>query len=85
MNSLRITFLLLLLSLVFVSVGYMLGGRNGMVIAFVFAVIFNFASYWFSDKIALALYLELLNKNELRGMFAGNSRNERGGGNAFGT
>jgi len=56
MNSLKITFLLLLLSLVFISVGYMLGGRNGMVMAFIFAVIFNFASYWFSDKIVLKMY-----------------------------
>jgi len=56
MNSLKVTFLLLLLTLVFVGVGYILGGRSGMLIAFLFAVIFNFASYWFSDKIVLKMY-----------------------------
>ena len=29
------------------------GGQNGVVIAFFFAVVMNFGSYWFSDKIVL--------------------------------
>jgi heat shock protein HtpX len=56
MNSLKVTFLLLLLSLLFIAIGYLLGGKNGMIMAFVFAAIFNFASYWFSDKIVLKMY-----------------------------
>ncbi|MCX6825750.1 MAG: zinc metalloprotease HtpX [candidate division Zixibacteria bacterium] len=56
MNSLKIVFLLLLLTLVFVMVGYVLGGRNGMMIAFALALIMNFISYWFSDKIVLKMY-----------------------------
>ncbi|MDH7499159.1 MAG: zinc metalloprotease HtpX, partial [candidate division NC10 bacterium] len=32
------------------------GGRQGMIIALVFAGLLNFVSYWFSDKIVLALY-----------------------------
>jgi len=37
-------------------VGDYLGGRNGLVYAFIFAAIMNFVSYFFSDKIALAMY-----------------------------
>ncbi|MGQ0645448.1 MAG: zinc metalloprotease HtpX [Elusimicrobiota bacterium] len=51
------TFLLLAgLTGLFLVVGQALGGRQGMVMAFAFAVIMNFASYWFSDKIVLAIY-----------------------------
>lgn len=32
------------------------GGRHGMAIALVFAAVMNFGSYWFSDKIVLAMY-----------------------------
>jgi heat shock protein HtpX len=56
MNNVKVTFLLLLLTLLFVAIGYMFGGRSGMVIAFGLAVVMNFISYWFSDKIVLALY-----------------------------
>ena len=37
-------------------IGQWLGGSQGLVIAFVFAIPMNFGSYWFSDKIVLALY-----------------------------
>ena len=37
----------------FIVVGQLLGGTNGATIALVLAVIFNFAMYWFSDKIAI--------------------------------
>jgi heat shock protein HtpX len=37
-------------------IGQSLGGANGMVIAFGFAVVMNFGSYWFSDKIVLRMY-----------------------------
>jgi heat shock protein HtpX len=56
MNTLKMTFLLLLLTLLFVAVGFMLGGRQGMIIAFGFAVVMNFFSYWFSDKVVLKMY-----------------------------
>jgi heat shock protein HtpX len=56
MNNLKVTFLLLLLTMLFVAIGYMFGGRNGMVLAFGLAVVMNFFSYWFSDKIVLKLY-----------------------------
>jgi heat shock protein HtpX len=56
MNSLKVLFLLLLMTLLFMGVGYLLGGQTGMIIAFAFAAIFNFASYWYSDKVVLKMY-----------------------------
>src|SRR5215813_5249234 len=37
-------------------IGGALGGIEGLVIAFVFALLMNVASYWFSDKIVLTMY-----------------------------
>jgi len=56
MNSLKVFFLFLLMIMLFIAVGYLLGGRNGMIIAFFFAAIMNFVSYWYSDKIVLKIY-----------------------------
>ena len=51
------TFLLLsILTGLIVGAGYFLGGQDGVIIAFVLAAVMNFASYWFSDKIVLAMY-----------------------------
>jgi len=55
-NKLKTAFFLTLLTLLMVGVGRLLGGNNGMVMAFVFAMIMNGVSYWFSDKIVLAMY-----------------------------
>lgn len=55
-SRLRTTFLLAVLTVLIIWIGGQFGGRNGMVIAFVFAVIMNFGSYWFSDKIVLSMY-----------------------------
>jgi heat shock protein HtpX len=55
-NTVKTTLLLALLTGLFIAIGGLLGGRSGMVIAFVFALVMNFASYWFSDKIVLAMY-----------------------------
>jgi heat shock protein HtpX len=53
MKVLRTGFILILLSVVLVVAGGALGGRSGMQIALVIAVVMNFVSYFFSDKIAL--------------------------------
>lgn len=34
-------------------IGDLVGGRQGLIMAFLFAVVMNFGSYWFSDKLAL--------------------------------
>ncbi|MBV8139976.1 MAG: zinc metalloprotease HtpX [Deltaproteobacteria bacterium] len=57
MNSfLRTTFLLGVMTGLLMLIGGMLGGRGGVAIFFVIAVIMNFGSYWFSDKIVLRAY-----------------------------
>jgi heat shock protein HtpX len=55
-NSLKTALLLGLLTGIILGIGQLLGGSQGLVIAFVFAVFINFGSYWFSDKIVLAMY-----------------------------
>jgi heat shock protein HtpX len=52
----KTTVFLALLTGLFIAVGGLLGGRSGMMMAFVFALIMNFVSYWFSDKIVLKMY-----------------------------
>ncbi|OGX27583.1 MAG: protease HtpX, partial [Omnitrophica WOR_2 bacterium RIFCSPHIGHO2_01_FULL_49_10] len=56
MNVFKTVFFLTLLTLLLIFVGSLIGGRNGMMIAFGFAVFMNFFSYWFSDKIVLMMY-----------------------------
>src|SRR6201997_1810955 len=55
-NAFKTALLLGLLTGVILFVGDYFGGRNGLVIALVFAGVMNFVSYFFSDKIALAMY-----------------------------
>ncbi len=56
MNSVKTVFLMTAMMALFLLVGYALGGNSGMTIAFIFALIMNFGSYWFSDKIVLKMY-----------------------------
>jgi heat shock protein HtpX len=56
MNTLKTAFLLTALTLFALFLGDYFGGRNGMVIALIVAGVMNFVSYFFSDKIALAMY-----------------------------
>jgi len=55
-NRLRTTLLLAVLTALIIFIGRLFGGSQGMVIAFVLAVVMNLGSYWFSDKIVLAMY-----------------------------
>lgn len=56
MNTLKTVFLMTAMMVLFLFVGYLLGGKTGMTIALVFSLIMNFGSYWFSDKIVLKMY-----------------------------
>ncbi|MEI7543176.1 MAG: M48 family metalloprotease, partial [bacterium] len=56
MNYFKTFTLMAVLTVVFVIIGSYFGGSNGMFYAFSFAVLMNFFSYWFSDKIVLSLY-----------------------------
>ncbi|MEL7363688.1 MAG: protease HtpX, partial [Bacteroidota bacterium] len=55
-NAFRTAALMAALITLFALIGQALGGSQGLVIAFVFAVGMNFFSYWFSDKIVLKMY-----------------------------
>ncbi|HQF75449.1 MAG TPA: zinc metalloprotease HtpX [Syntrophales bacterium] len=56
MNSLKTAVLLGALTGLLVLIGGYVGGQNGMLIAFLFAMGMNFFSYWFSDRIVLRMY-----------------------------
>jgi len=56
MNLARTTFLLALLTALFVGVGYLIGGFGGMVVAFGLACALNLYAYWNSDKAVLRYY-----------------------------
>ncbi len=56
MNTLKLTFLMALLTVILVTLGGAVGGQGGMTIAFVMAAGMNFFSYWFSDKMVLSMY-----------------------------
>ena len=55
-NTLKTGLLLALLTGLFLLVGDAVGGQNGMVMAFGFALLMNAGAYWFSDKIVLRMY-----------------------------
>jgi heat shock protein HtpX len=56
MNGFKTFLLMLVLTLLLVFVGNLLGGQGGMMIALLFAIVMNFGTYWFSDKIVLKMY-----------------------------
>jgi len=56
MNYLKTAVLLALLTAILVFFGDVMGGRQGALVALVFAGLMNFVSYWYSDKIVLAIY-----------------------------
>ena len=55
-NGLKTALLLGLLSGVLLVIGQYFGGANGMLFGLIFAVVMNFGSYWFSDKLVLRMY-----------------------------
>lgn len=55
MNTLRTLVLMGLLTALMVAVGGVIGGKTGLMFAFGFALLTNFAGYWFSDKIAIMM------------------------------
>ncbi|MDP2689505.1 MAG: zinc metalloprotease HtpX [Deltaproteobacteria bacterium] len=56
MSYLKTAVLLAVLTAILIFFGDALGGRQGAVIALVFAGVMNFTTYWWSDKIVLAMY-----------------------------
>lgn len=64
MNSIKTFSLMCILMLLFTWAGQAIGGQQGMVMAFMFAVATNFFMYWFSDSIVLMMYKAKLVKEE---------------------
>ncbi len=56
MNIVRTAMLLAVMTALFMAVGFAIGGRGGMMIAFVVAAGMNFFSYWNSDRMVLRMY-----------------------------
>ena len=55
-SQLKTALLLGLLTALVLFIGQAMGGRSGLYVAFVFALIMNVGSYWFSDRIVLSMY-----------------------------
>jgi heat shock protein HtpX len=55
-NTFKTAFLLTVMTLLLMFIGRAFGGQSGMIIALIFAAVMNFVSYFYSDKIALAMY-----------------------------
>src|SRR5262245_32377153 len=55
-NTFKTALLLTALTLFLLFIGDYFGGQNGLVVALILAAVMNFVSYFFSDKIALAMY-----------------------------
>jgi len=70
-NFLKTTILLAAMTGLLVLIGDYFGGQQGMLIAFVIAAVMNFVSYFFSDRIALAIYsAQPVSREELPRLYA---------------
>jgi heat shock protein HtpX len=56
MNTTKTVLLMVGLTVLLVMIGGAFGGRQGVILAFMFAMAMNMFSYWFSDKIVLRMY-----------------------------
>lgn len=78
-NQFKTAMLLAAMTVFIVLVGRLLGGQQGMIIAFVLAGGMNFFSYWFSDRVVLSMYrareVDESQAPELYGMVRRLSRN----------
>jgi heat shock protein HtpX len=54
-NVLKTGLLLTALTLLLVWLGNLIGGQVGLVVALVFAALMNLGSYWFSDRLVIAM------------------------------
>lgn len=56
MNGFKTALLFVILTVLFISIGFLVGGQGGATFAFIMALVLNLGAYWFSDKIVLATY-----------------------------
>ena len=55
-NLMKTAILMAAITALFMAIGSVLGGQQGMMLALVVALGMNFFSYWFSDKMVLKMY-----------------------------
>ncbi|MGA0612251.1 zinc metalloprotease HtpX [Caldimonas sp. KR1-144] len=55
-NLMKTAILMAAITALFMAIGSLLGGRQGMMLALIVALGMNFFSYWFSDKLVLRMY-----------------------------
>jgi heat shock protein HtpX len=55
-NLMKTAILMAAITALFMAIGSVLGGQQGMMIALIVALAMNFFSYWFSDKLVLKMY-----------------------------
>jgi len=69
-SQIKTGLLLGLLTAVLVLMGQAMGGKGGMVLAFMLALVMNVGSYWFSDRIVLSMYrAQELSEEDAPGLF----------------
>lgn len=56
MNIIRTAMLLAFMTALFMAVGFLIGGKSGLIIAFLIAAAMNLFSYWNSDRMVLSAY-----------------------------
>ncbi len=70
MKWFKTTLLMAILTALFIWIGHLIGGKEGALVALIFAGLMNFIAYWFSDKIVLMMYgAKEIKENELPGLF----------------
>lgn len=71
LNQLKTVLLLGFLSGLFFLLGYLIGGSNGLVVAFIMSLLMNFFTYYFSDRMVLAMYgAKPLDREKYRSIYA---------------
>ncbi|MBU4269388.1 zinc metalloprotease HtpX [Candidatus Dependentiae bacterium] len=69
-NQLKTVIFLASLSAILFLISVWIGGRNGLIFAFVFSLLINFITYFFSDKIVLKLYRAVpLDENKYKNIY----------------
>ena len=77
-NQFKTALLLAALTVFIILVGRMIGGRQGMIIAFFLAGGMNFFSYWYSDRMVLRMYrAREVNQSQVPELYAMVSRRSR--------
>lgn len=69
-NQFKTGMLLIMMTGLFLVLGYLLAGQTGMFIALIFAGVMNISSYWYSDKVVLRMYrAQPLDRFQAPGLF----------------